>query len=189
MFMVIKLDELVKLTPQELYQYIKNNILYGFVDKTDKKYYPNDFENIDIDKLYILQSPKQVINNKCAWCWDVVELLRYYLDAKKIYNESYYIEYINDKLKIHHTHTFIIFNEKGKWYNIEDNSSTNDIGVFEYNSKEEVIESISGSFKSWIKETSNLSDLSSGYILNKYSKPRYGITTYEFQNHCKNTLE
>lgn len=189
MFMVIKLDELVKLTPQELYQYIKNNILYGFVDKTGKKYYSNDFENIDIDKLYILQSPKQVINNKCAWCWDVVELLRYYLDAKKIYNESYYIEYINDKLKIHHTHTFIIFNENGKWYNIEDNSSTNEIGVFEYNSKKEVIESISGSFKSWIKETYNLSDLSSGYILNKYSKPRYGITAYEFQNHCKNTLE
>lgn len=172
-------------SPGELYTYIKSNIQYGFVDKNGGKYYPADFENIDIDSLYILQSPKQVIENKCAWCWDVVEFLRCFLDTKKLYNETYYIEYKNDDLKIHHTHTFIIFNQNGKWYNIEDNSSSNKRGVFEYNSKEEVIKTVSNSFKSWIKEQYNLSDLSSGYILNQYSKPKYGITAYEFQSHCK----
>jgi len=182
---VIKLEELIKLSPQEFYKYIKNNIRYGFVDKTGKKYYPDDFKDINIDNLYILQSPKQVISNKCAWCWDVVELLRYYLDSKEIYNETYYIEYKNDKLKIHHTHTFIIFSLNNKWYNIEDNSSSNETGVFEYNLKDEVISSISNSFKLWIKKTYNLSDLSNGYILNQYSKPIYGITAQEFQNHCK----
>ena len=74
---MIKLQELIKLSPQKFYTYIKKNIYYGFVDKSEKKYYPADFENVDIDSLYILQSPKQVIRNKCAWCWDVVELLRY----------------------------------------------------------------------------------------------------------------
>ena len=182
------MEELVKLSPQKFYTYIKSNIYYGFVDKAEKKYYPTDFENVDIDSLYILQAPKQVIKNKCAWCWDVVELLRYYLDAKNLYNETYYIEYINDKLKIHNTHTFIIFRQNNKWYNIEDNSSSNETGVFEYNSKEEAIEAISSSFKSWIKEIYNLSDLSSGYILNQYSKPKYGITAQEFQNHCKKDL-
>lgn len=184
--MVIRLKQLIKLSPQEFYKYIKNNIHYGFVDKTGEKYYPDDFKNVDIDSLYILQSPKQVIKNNCAWCWDVVELLRYYLDAKNLYNETYYIEYKNAKLKIHNTHTFIIFSENSKWYNIEDNSSSNETGVFEYNSKEEAIETISGSFSSWIKEIYNLNNLSSGYVLNQYSKPKYGITAQEFQNHCKN---
>lgn len=179
------MEELTNFSPEEFYRYIKNNIHYGFVDDAGKKYYPIDFENIDIDSLYILQSPKQVIENKCAWCWDVVELLRYFLDAKNLYNETYYIEYKNDKLNIHHTHTFIIFNQNNKWYNIEDNSSANETGVFEYNSKEELIETIANSFKSWIKQMYSLSDLSNGYIINQYSKPRYGITANEFQNHCK----
>lgn len=179
------MEELTNFSPEEFYRYIKNNIHYGFVDDAGKKYYPIDFENIDIDSLYILQSPKQVIENKCAWCWDVVELLRYFLDAKNLYNETYYIEYKNDKLNIHHTHTFIIFNQNNKWYNIEDNSSANETGVFEYNSKEELIETIANSFKSWIKQMYSLSDLSNGYIINQYSKPKYGITANEFQSHCK----
>lgn len=179
------MEELINLTPQDLYKFIKKNICYGFVDKNGNKYYPNDFENIDIESLYTLQSPKQVIENSCAWCWDIVELLRYYLDAKKIYNETYYMEYINKDLKIHHTHTFIVFNQNEKWYNIEDNSSSNNIGIFEYNSKKEVINNISNSFKSWIRKTYDLNDISSGYLLNKYSKPKYGINAKEFQKHCK----
>jgi len=38
------------------------------------KYYVEDFDKVDIDKIYVLQTPMQVITNKCAWCWDVVEL-------------------------------------------------------------------------------------------------------------------
>lgn len=179
------MEELLKLSPKELYRYIKTNISYGFVDNTNKKYSTADFENIDIDNLYILQSPEQVIENKCAWCWDVVELLRYYLDTQKIYNETYYIEYINEDLKIHNTHTFIIYTQNNKWYNIEDNSSSNEIGIFEYNSKEEAIQTITDSFKHWIKEKYNLNDLYNGYVINQYSTPKYGITAKEFQNHCK----
>ncbi|MBR1883333.1 MAG: hypothetical protein IJ809_00005, partial [Clostridia bacterium] len=66
-----------------------------------------------------------------------------------------------------------------------DNSSSNDVGIFEYNSKQEAIYNISNSFKCWIKEINNLDDLSDGYILNQYSKPKYGISAQEFQSHCQ----
>ena len=130
------MDEIIKLQPEELYQYIKKYIKYGFVDKNNCKYYIKDFENINIDELYTLQSPEEIIRNKCAWCWDTVELIRYYMNVNKIYCETYYMEYKDDTLNFHHTHTFIIYNKDQKWYNIEDNSSNNESGIFVYISKE-----------------------------------------------------
>lgn len=129
------MKEILNLSTTELYHYIKNNISYGFVDKNKNKYFPKDFNSVDIDSLYILQAPKEVIENKCAWCWDVIELIRYYFEQNNLYNETYYMEYKNDNLNIHHTHTFILFEKDNKWYNIEDNSSNNENGVFEYTSK------------------------------------------------------
>ena len=179
------MEEVLDLSKKELFQYVKKNIKYGFVDKKGKKYFQNDLENVDIDELYVLQSPNEVISNKCAWCWDIVELYRYYFENNVIKSETYYLQYKNDKLNIHNTHTFIIYNENKKWYSIDDNSSSNDVGIFEYNSKQEAIDNISNLFKCWIKEINNLDDLSDGYILNQYSKPKYGISAQEFQAHCQ----
>ncbi len=177
----------LEMNPSELYKYVKQEIKYGFVDTFGNKYYPNDFEHVDIDKLYILQSPHDTLKNKCAWCWDVVELYRYYFNSNNIPNNTYYLEYKNDDLDIHQTHTFILYSLNGKWYNIEDNSSNNENGIFEYNSEIDAINTISFYFKEYIKNTFNevLSD--EFYICNKYIKPSYHISSIEFQNWCKNT--
>lgn len=183
--MVIKMNEILSLSPNELYHYIKKHIVYGFVDKNNNKYLPKDFNNVDVDSLYILQSPKEVIENKCAWCWDVIELIRYYFEQNNIYNETYYMEYKDDKNNIHHTHTFIIFKNTNKWYNIEDNSSNNENGVFEYNSKDDLIYTITKSFKEWIKSLYNLTYADDYFVCLKYNKPTYGISAQMFQKFCK----
>lgn len=183
--MIMKLNELYKLNTNELYRYIKENIMYGFIDKNNNKYFPKDFKNIDIDSLYILQSPISILENKCAWCWDVVELLRDYLDNNKIYNETYYLEYINEPLNIHKTHTFIIYNQDNNWYNIEDNSSNNENGIFTYSSKKEVIDTLTNCFKNWIEQDYNIKIQDSDFICKQYTKPAFGISSIEFQNWCK----
>lgn len=172
-------------TPNQLYKYIKENIKYGFVDKDMNKYYVEDFDKVDIDKIYVLQNPTQVITNNCAWCWDVVELIRYYTLSNQMETETYYLEYRDDNTNRHNTHTFIIYKKDNFWYNMEDNSSNNELGIFKYSSKEAAIENISNSFQSWIKEMYNLNNLENKFICNKYEQPPFGISAIEFQNWCK----
>ncbi|MDD2376808.1 MAG: hypothetical protein PHD15_05140 [Clostridia bacterium] len=181
----MKLNKLYKLSPYEFYRYIKENIMYGFVDKNNNKYFPKDFEKIDIDSLYVLQTPISVLENKCAWCWDVVELLRDYLDNNKIYNETYYLEYIDEKLNIHKTHTFIIYNQNDNWYNIEDNSSNNENGIFIYNSKNEVIETLTSCFRDWIEQDYTIKIAEDNFTCKQYLKPVFEISSIEFQKWCK----
>ena len=180
-----EMNKIMQYSPIEFYKYIKENIKYGFVDKYMNKYYAEDFENVDIDKLYILQTPMQVVQNKCAWCWDVVELIRYYMECNAISAETYYLEYKDDIMKHHNTHTFIIYSSENSWYNIEDNSSNNEDGVHKYISKEEAVKNISSSFQDWIKDMYSLNELGSKYVCNKYEKPKFGISAIEFQNWCK----
>lgn len=179
------LSELYELDLKKLYKYIKNNILYGFVDKNGNKYYGKNLNDVDIDNLYVLQSPNSILKSNCAWCWDIVELIRDYLNHKEIYNETYYIEYKNDLLNIHQTHTFIIYEYFKKWYNIQDNSSNDEQGIFMYNSKKDAIKSIVSYFKKWLKSIYNINNIEDHFICNKYSKPNYFIGSIEFQNWCK----
>lgn len=42
---------------EDFFKYIEGNIEYGFVDKFGNKHYPEEFDKLDIDSLYVLQSP------------------------------------------------------------------------------------------------------------------------------------
>ncbi|MDD2376791.1 MAG: hypothetical protein PHD15_05055 [Clostridia bacterium] len=181
----MKLNELYKLNPYELYRYIKENITYGFVDKNNNKYFPKNFEKIDIDKLYVLQNPALLLQNNCGDCWDVVELYRNYLNYNNIYNETYYIEYLDEKLKIHNTHTFIVYNKDDIWYNIEDNSSNNENGIFEYKDKTEVIETLTNCFRNWIEQDYTIKITEDNFTCKQYLKPVFEISSIEFQKWCK----
>ena len=115
------IESILNYSPNQLYKYIKENIKYGFVDKDMNKYYVEDFDKVDIDKIYVLQNPTQVIINNCAWCWDVVELIRYYTLSNQMETETYYLEYRDDNTNRHNTHTFIIYKKDNFWYNMEEN--------------------------------------------------------------------
>lgn len=184
-----KMESILNYTPSQFYEYIKKYIKYGFVDKYMNKYYVEDFDKVDIDKIYVLQTPMQVITNKCAWCWDVVELIRYYINSNKMEAETYYLEYKDDAKNRHNTHTFIVYKQEDFWYNMEDNSSNSELGIYKYSSKESAIENISNSFQNWIKEIYNLESLDDKFICNKYEQPTFGISAIEFQNWCKKNSE
>lgn len=53
---------------------IMNNINYDWVDKNNKKH---NLVDETFSDNYILQTPKELIENKLGVCWDQVELERF----------------------------------------------------------------------------------------------------------------
>ena len=71
-------------TPEELLDYMKNNIQYGYLGNNGKIYHYNDFDfDKDWYQEYILENKDDVIKNKVGNCWDQVEFEREWFKAKK----------------------------------------------------------------------------------------------------------
>lgn len=167
------MENVCDLELEDFFKYIEENIKYGFVDKFGNKHYPEEFGKLDIDSLYALQSPEQVLKSNCAWCWDEVELIRWYLDKNNIPNETYYMEYKDEE--VHHTHTFCIYLKDGNWYETSLCRANN--------VKEKLLEKVFEEYKEWLKEKFCV-DVSKA-VCRKYEKPKYGISAVEFQEFCK----
>lgn len=100
-------------SPQELYQFMKENITYGFVSNYDNKPYTR--KNLNDDNLYnrlilesyFLQTPEEVLITKHGICFDQVELARHWL--------------INNGYKVHtffikgHNHCILIYEDNSKF--------------------------------------------------------------------------
>lgn len=167
------MENICDLKLEDFLKYIEKNIKYGFVDKFGNKHYSEELDKLDIENLYVLQSPEQVLKSCCAWCWDKVELIRWYLDKNNIPNETYYMEYKVGE--VHHTHTFCIYLNDEKWYETSLHRVSDE--------KEKLIERVFKEYKEWLKEKFG-ADVSKAVCI-KYEKPKYGISAVEFQEFCK----
>lgn len=156
-----------------------NDIKYGYVDD-NKNIYPDDIDDWDINfsKLYHLQSPLELINNKYGVCWDQVELERYYLEKDNIDSKSYFIIAYDNKIEP--THTFIVI-KSGNYYWFE-HSWEPYRGVHEYKTLNELLTDVKNKFESYIK-SQNINNYK--ISIYQYDKPKYGLNCINFINHCE----
>lgn len=160
-----------------------DDIKYGFVDN-NKNIYPDDLKDWDknFSKLYHLQSPDELINNKYGVCWDQVELERFYLSQQNIESKSYFIIAYDNKQEP--THTFIVV-KKEKYYWLE-HSWQSYRGIHEYNSLYDLLLDVRKKFKKSI-EKQNVENYE--LAIYEYTKPKYNLNCIEFMNHCENGLK
>lgn len=127
-------------SPQELLNFMSNNIKYGFVGKNGKKYTNQDSEDWnDWYEQCLVQTGDQVLNTKVGTCWDQVELERLWFE-----NHNYEIKTIFIWFEINYendypTHTFLLYKKNNKWYWFE-NSFESCRGIHEFNTIEEAVE-------------------------------------------------
>lgn len=94
-------------TPKELYDFMKENIDYGFFSNYDKKTHTRTNMNNDelYEKLlygsYSLQKPEELLNTKCGICYDQVELERKWFEDNGYKVYTYYTPF--------HNHAFLIY--------------------------------------------------------------------------------
>ena len=153
---------------------LMDDILYGWVAKN--KEIRGD-TNTNFSKDYILQTPKEVIQNKMGICWDQVELERYYL-KNQLAIKTYFIVYYDQECP---THTFLTFKKDNIYYWFE-HAWAPYKGIHSYSSELALLNDVKNKFL----QSLNLSN----YDLNKlalyaYLKPHSHITVQEFFAHCE----
>ena len=169
-------------TPQELLQYMNNNVEYGCIGKNNNKVYtyeddifPNDWVN-----EYYLQSPKQLLNSRYGFCFDQVELEREWFSKNNYNFKTFFLWFDKQEENNLPTHTFLSYKDGNKWYWFE-NSFGLYKGIHEYNNLKELIEDIKA--KQLEYAISERVATQEDYFCIKekeYSKPEYGISVQEF---------
>lgn len=141
----------------------------------------NVYVNVEkgFKKKYVLSSPEEVLNNKVGTCFDIVELERTYfknLDLK--FNTFFMIYYEGKKV---YTHTFIVYEEKEKFYWFE-YAWRNCQGIHEYMSLFDLLTDVREKFK----KNNNIKFMDTDYLcVYKYKKPKYHIGLKDFYKHCE----
>lgn len=155
-------------------------IEYGWLDRNNIKHY-EEYELFSNN--YILQTPKEVLENKIGVCWDQVEFERYYFENNNYNIKTYFIvHYDDDKCP---THTFLTFEKDNKYYWFE-HSWERFRGIHEYNSNQELLFDIKDKFVKYeIDNDYNESNI----VLYEYSKPTYHISVQEFYKYCESGIK
>ncbi len=128
---------------QDVYQFIDENIEYGWIDINGKQHLDTMKE---FRKLYKTMSIEEILKHKIGTCIDQVNLMHYLLNRINIKNKMFCCrifepdDYGNLEEE-EHMHCFILYYENDKVYHMEHPNFLKK-GIYEYNSEGEAIKAI-----------------------------------------------
>lgn len=179
----MNLEEFIKLDLNSVYNYLKNEIEYGYVDNNGNKHFSSNRDDLN----YHLQTPSETLDRKIAICWDKTEVLRYYFEYNNYEVHTYFIYlYINDNYCP--SHSIIAYKRENKYIWFEPNKPINFEGIYEYETEEELINDLerrflaNGFFNNFFDRRNDLKNL----VCYEYLKPKFHIRGSEFYDHCRN---
>lgn len=129
--------------PQDVYQFIDENIEYGWIDINGKQHL---YTMKEFRKLYKTMSIEEILKHKIGTCIDQVNLMHYLLNKINIKNKMFCCrifepdDYGNLEEE-EHMHCFILYYENDKVYHMEHPNFLKK-GIYEYNSEGEAIKAI-----------------------------------------------
>lgn len=131
------------LTPEQLIQYMSDNIHYGFVGKNGKIYKEQGSKewNNDWYSECIVQNGESLMNSHYGTCWDQVELERKWFSEHNYLYKTIFMWFEINKPNGLPTHTFLIYYKDDKWYWFEHSFEVNK-GIHEFLSEEILIDYI-----------------------------------------------
>lgn len=137
----MKLDEIK--TAQDVYQFIDENIEYGWLDC-----YGNEHINTmkEFRKIYRTMSIEETLEYRIGTCIEQVNLMHYLLNKINIKNKMFCCrifepdDYANLE-EDEYMHCFLLYHENGKVYHME-HPNFERKGIYEYNSEDEAIKAI-----------------------------------------------
>ena len=157
-------------SPVELLNFM-DDIQYGIIGTNNKKYDTLDVNNY---KLYRLRSPEELYKNKIGVCWDQTQFERYIFKKWAYKFKTYYIE-LDDKTNS--THTFLVYEENGKFYYFE-NAYGKIRGIWESDSVDDIFNFV---LKSMFED-----DKEYNYEIYEYDTEKFGFKTLEFMDYIIN---
>ena len=124
-------------SPQELLNFMSENIKYGFIGKNGKRYLNQDSK--DWFKECLVQTGNQVLETKIGTCWDQVELERLWFEKNNYEIKTIFIIFEVNYENDFPTHTFLLYKKNDKWYWFE-NAFEDFRGIHEFESVKDAID-------------------------------------------------
>ena len=129
--------------PKDVYQFIDDNIEYGWIDINGKQHL-NTMK--DFRRIYRIMSIDEILKYKIGTCIEQVNLMHYLLNKINIKNKMFCCrifepdDYGNLEEE-EHMHCFVLYYENGKVYHME-HPNFDQKGIYEYNSEDIAIKEI-----------------------------------------------
>lgn len=130
-------------TSKDVYQFIDDNIAYGWIDINEQQHLNTMKE---FRRIYRTMSIEEILKYKLGTCIEQVNLMHYLLNKINVKNKMYCCrifepdDYGNLEEE-EHMHCFILYYENGKVYHME-HPNLDRKGIYEYNSESEAIKAI-----------------------------------------------
>ena len=158
-------------TPEELYNFMKDNFIYGFYNKKqNKSYIRKELNNDELyDKTlfhdYIVLSPKELLDKKIGVCYDYVEFERDWFLKHGYKVHTYYTNI--------HNHAILIYEDNNKYYLFE-RSIKQFNGIHENDNIDDLIEM----YKNWQVEHDEIFKLK--IETTEYDAPKEEVDFYGY---------
>lgn len=127
-------------TPKDLMTFFEKNMKYGFTYR-GKVFLENADFCENMNKYYKIRLGEDFIKSGYGVCWDFCELEREFFLSQHINHECYFIEGFLNRAEGGPTHTFALFEEKGKWFWFE-YSWFAQRGIWEYATKQQALKDV-----------------------------------------------
>lgn len=173
-------------TIEEFFDYCQKEFTYGWISQDNKRHNgQND------GRIYMLQSPEELMDSKLGICWDRTELYRdYFRHMTDFKYETYYLFYDDGKGCPSHTILVYYDNNKVYWFEPMFQDSENDYsGIHVY---KHIYDLLTDFKDKWIKWAILEKRIPENYkeeniFIYQYDKPNYHINGYEMRNHINHS--
>ena len=172
-------------TPEELLNFMRNNIIYGFVGKNGKKY--TDMFSEEWNDWYsqcIVQNGEDILKSKIGTCWDQVELERQWFAKNNYTVHTFFMWFEVGRECDLPTHTFIIYEDNNKNYWFE-NAFEAQRGIHEFNTLNEAVEYAKSKQIEYTRMNhKDVSDKDMECLtVYEYTRPKENVNVEEYLNH------
>ena len=164
-------------TPEELLTYMSNNIIYGYLGSDNKIYY---FDDPHFDENWfqydVLQSPEEVLENKCGNCLDQVELERDWFTKHNYQFDTFYTMVMVDYKNDYQIHAFLVYKDEDNRWCLFENADFDNRGIYKFDTLEEALKYQRSIYINGLKTVNIKDDEIDKIITTKFSKPSYHIS-------------
>ncbi len=175
-------------TPEELLDFMSNNIEYGYLGRSGQIYHYDDKDfNKNWYTEYVLESKDELLKNLYGNCFDQVEFERDWF-TKNGYEIKTIFEMVNvDYENEYPTHSFLVYNNKENRWCWFENADYANRGIHIFRSFDDLITYQYTKYVNFLK-TFNISDTEiNRIIMTEFSKPKENISAKEYLNHVINS--
>lgn len=178
-------------TPEELLEFMDNNINYGYLGKNNKVYY---FGDVDFDKdwynEYILESKDDILKTGIGNCFDQTELERCWFLENDYEIKTVFVMVNLDYENNYPTHAFLCYkNKDNNGWNYFENADFDNRGIHPFTSFNELIKYQLSKYKSFLGTFDIKDDELDKIVIKVFSKPNEHLSAKDYLDFVLSSID